>query len=248
MFYRATLLLALATSLSTAETTKSTFSPDQLNELRLLIKEEIKNDPESIVKSIQRYSEEQQLVALKKDAERVSKFTKELTDDSTAIISGNPNGEVKLVVFADPNCVFCRQLEKQLTDFKKQFNNLKVYMRPVAIRPESTEVIQGMVALSGKDPKKYENLAISIASNEEGIDKDKFIQLANQAKFDESLLKDSSLMEKAKKIIDTNRELAERKIGIHATPSIYLINKDGLEVIMPGNPEELKKKLENSKA
>lgn len=240
-------------STSTPKTSLSSetsgFSNAQLDELKKIIKEEISKNPEIIMKTVQSYGEEQQKVAMKQEAEKMSKFTDDLTNDKTAIISGNPTGNIKLVVFADPNCGHCRHFENELNSIKGEFNNVKIYTRPWAIRgQESIDVINGMVALNVKDPVKFETVSKAIASSQEGVDKDKFLKMLKEATFDPKKLEDEEVLKDAKKIVDANKELAEKKLGLTGTPSVFLIDKSGLQIVMPGDKDSLKKLLTEAKA
>lgn len=228
---------------------KSSFSPSQLEELKSLIKEEISKNPETIMKTVQAYGEEQQKIALKQETAKMSKFTDELTDDKTAIISGDPKGNIKLVVFGDPNCGHCRHFENELNAIKGEFSNVKIYTRPWAIRgKESVDVINGLVALYAKDPAKFEAVSKVISSSQEGIDKAKFLKMVKDTTFDSKKLDDKTVVENTKKIVDANKDLAEKKLGLTGTPSIFLIDKDGLQIVMPGDKESIKKLLSEAKA
>lgn len=242
-----------STSTSTPKTSLSSetsgFSNAQLDELKKIVKEEISKNPEIIMKTVQSYGEEQQKVAMKQEAEKMSKFTEDLINDKTAIISGNPTGNIKLVVFADPNCGHCRHFENELNSIKGEFNNVKIYTRPWAIRgQESIDVINGMVALNVKDPVKFETVSKAIASSQEGVDKDKFLKMLKEATFDPKKLEDEEVIKDAKKIVDANKELAEKKLGLTGTPSVFLIDKSGLQIVMPGDKDSLKKLLTEAKA
>ena len=212
------------------------------------------------MKSVQAYGEEQQKIALKQETAKISKFTDELTDDKTAIISGNPTGNIKLVVFGDPNCGHCRHFENELNAIKGEFSNVKIYTRPWAIRgKESVDVINGLVALYAKDPAQYEAVSKTISSSQEGVDKAKFLKMVKDSALDPKILTnktavkdpkkldDKATVEEAKKIVDANKDLAEKKLNLTGTPSIYLIDKDGLKIVMPGDKESIKKLLSEAK-
>ncbi len=233
---------------TTGGTTGSAFTTTQQDELKKLIKDEISKNPEMIMKTVQAYGEEQQKVALKQESEKLSKYTDDLSDDKTAIISGNPTGSIKLVVFADPNCGHCRHFENEINAIKGEFNNVKILTRPWAIRgQESVDVINGMVALNTKDPVKFEMVSKAISSSQDGIDKEKFTKMVKETSFDPKLLEDKAVIEGAKKIVDSNKELAEKKLGLSGTPSVFLIDKNGLQIVMPGDKESLRKILTDAK-
>jgi thiol:disulfide interchange protein DsbC len=58
------------------------------------------------------------------------------------------NGKRKLAIFTDPNCSFCRKLEKELS----QVNNVTVYFFMYPIFPGSDEIVRNV--LCSKNPVK----------------------------------------------------------------------------------------------
>jgi len=58
------------------------------------------------------------------------------------------NGKRKLAIFTDPNCVYCRKLEKELSGV----NNVTLYLFMYPIFPGSAEIVRNV--LCSKDPAK----------------------------------------------------------------------------------------------
>ncbi len=58
------------------------------------------------------------------------------------------NGQRKMAIFADPNCVFCKKLEKELT----KVNNVTLYLFMYPIFPGSEEIVHNISC--AKDPLK----------------------------------------------------------------------------------------------
>lgn len=226
----------------------SSFTPAQQADIERLILSTIEKNPEVLVKSIQSFSESQQKDALKKEAEKMTKFKDDLLDDKTAIVGGNPNGAVKLVVFADPNCPHCRHFDTSLSEVKGLYSNLKVYMRPWPIMGnESADVVTGLMAAAKQGYDKYESLILRIASSNEKIDKVKFLKFAKELGLDSKKLKKDMDGEDVRKEIKSNHELAV-KIGLDATPTIILFDGIDTQLLMPGDKESLKKSLTDAKA
>ncbi len=58
------------------------------------------------------------------------------------------NGQRKMAIFADPNCVFCKKLEKELT----KVNNVTLYLFMYPIFPGSEEIVHNISC--ARDPLK----------------------------------------------------------------------------------------------
>jgi protein-disulfide isomerase len=226
----------------------SSLSPAQQADVEKIMINLIEKNPEILVKAIQNYSEQQQKELLKKEAEKMSKFKDDLLTDNTAIIGGNPNGAIKLVVFADPNCPHCRHFEANLSEIKGLYSNLKIYLRPWPIMgKESADVVTGLMAVAKQGYDKYDSIAMRIASSNEKMDKPKFLKLSKELGLDTKKLQKAMDSEEVRQEIKSNHELAV-KIGLDATPTIVMFDADGAHIIVPGDKESLKKSLTDAKA
>ncbi|MBX3457469.1 MAG: thioredoxin domain-containing protein [Candidatus Paracaedibacteraceae bacterium] len=228
--------------------TPSSFSPTQQADIQKLVLEFIEKNPDILVKAIQNYGETQQKEALKKEAEKMTKFKDDLLNDKTAVVGGNPNGNVKLVVFADPNCPHCRHFEANLNEVKGLYSNLKVYMRPWPIMGnESADTVTGLMAAAKQGYDKYESLIMRIATSNEKVDKVKFLKMAKELGLDMKKLQKTMDSDEVRKEIKSNHELAV-KIGLDATPTIIMFDGEDTQILMPGDKESLKKSLNDAKA
>jgi protein-disulfide isomerase len=226
----------------------SSFNTTQQADIEKLVLATIEKNPEILVKAIQGFSESQQKEALKKEAEKMTKFKDDLLDDKTAVVGGNPNGSVKLVVFGDPNCPHCRHFEANLNDVKGLYSNLKVYMRPWPIMGnESADTVTGLMAAAKQGYDKYESLVVRIATSNEKVDKVKFLKMAKELGIDMKKLQKAMDSEDVRKEIKSNHELAV-KIGLDATPTIIMFDGTDTQILMPGDKESLKKTLTDAKA
>ncbi|MBW8309248.1 MAG: thioredoxin domain-containing protein [Candidatus Paracaedibacteraceae bacterium] len=226
----------------------SSITPAQQADIEKVMVNFIEKNPEFLVKAIQSYGEQQQKEMLKKEAEKMAKFKDDLLADSNAIIGGNPNGIVKLVVFADPNCPHCRHFEANLSEVKGLYSNLKIYLRPWPIMgKESADVVTGLMSAAKQGYDKYDSLAMRIASSNEKMDKQKFLKLSKELGLDTKKLQKAMDSEEVRKEIKSNHELAV-KIGLDATPTIVMFDAEGAHILIPGDKESLKKSLADAKA
>ncbi|WP_010298945.1 DsbA family protein [Candidatus Odyssella thessalonicensis] len=224
------------------------FTPTQEASIEKIIANYIKNNAGEVVTAIRVFGEEQQKELLKREAAKISQFKNDLLNDTTAIVGGNPNGTIKLVVFADPNCPHCRHLEANLSEIKGLFSNLKVYLRPWAIMgPESSEVVSGLMATAKSGYDKYDSVALRIATSNEKIDKKKFLKFSKELGLDVKKIQKAMESEEVRNSVNYNHELAV-KMKLDATPTILMFDAEGAHIILPGDKEALKKTLSEAKA
>lgn len=224
------------------------FTPSQEASIEKIVANYIKNNAGEVVTAIRVFGEEQQKELLKREAAKISQFKNDLLNDTTAIVGGNPNGTIKLVVFADPNCPHCRHLEANLSEIKGLFSNLKVYLRPWAIMgPESSEVVSGLMAIAKNGYDKYDSVALRIATSNEKIDKKKFLKFSKELGLDVKKIQKAMESEEVRNSVNYNHELAV-KMKLDATPTILMFDAEGAHIILPGDKESLKKTLSEAKA
>lgn len=237
-----------AETLTVPAAAPSSFNPAQQADIEKIVASYIEQHPETLVKAIQAYGEQQQKEMLQKEAEKMTKFKQDLMDDKTAIVGGNPNGTVSLVVFTDPNCPHCRHFEVLLNEVKSLYSNLKIYFRPWPIMgKDSIEVVAGLTAAAKQGYDKYDALSMRIATSNDKIDKAKFLKLAKDLGIDTKKLQKSMDSDPVKNDMKFNNEIAT-KMGLDATPTVIMFDADGTKILMPGDKDSLKKALTEAKA
>ncbi|MDB5510862.1 MAG: oxidoreductase [Enterovirga sp.] len=91
------------------------FSEAQKGEIRQVVKEYLVSNPEVIQEAIAELERRQAEAQRTAQAASIRKASDALLDPSTALVLGNPNGDVTLIEFSDYNCSYCK---KALSDIR----------------------------------------------------------------------------------------------------------------------------------
>lgn len=215
----------------------SSFSAEQIKELQDLIKSTLSENPETVINALQSYSEKQQIEQQEETQKLISAHKDGLLNKETSSVIGNPDGTAQLVVFVDPNCPHCRELEKILHTVAPKFPELAVHFRYWAILgDDSADVVKGIVAAHLQN--KFEAVSLKIAQFENRLNLEGFLKLAQQAGLNIEQLKKDMASEKVSTIIADNKTLAET-LKLQATPTTILSSSSGLEIITPTEEDSL---------
>lgn len=242
-----TLTTPAATSAgASTEMTSTSFTPAQKAEIDLMIWDSLKNNPEKLIQVLQKFTEDQQKEAVKKVQDSVNSAKDQLSDSKNAIVIGKADAAIKLVLFVDPNCPHCRVFELALGEIEKDLPNkekLGVLIRQWPILGKNSEVVSaGLIAAYAQDSLKFKVLSDKLLSSEKAMDKEKFLNLAKEVGFDVVKLEAGIMSESVMNQLKNTKELAG-KIGLEATPTIILTDKNGARLLQVGDKEELKKAL-----
>lgn len=226
-----------ATDLSKGSTAGATFSEDQLKEIKAVISQSLKNNPEMIVEALQKFTERQQQEQHQKMQDGFIKNKDRIADPASGILLGKPDAETKLVVFMDPNCPHCRTFEEALHKVRGEHPNVAILLKYWPILGEdSKEVARGILAL--KDTGKNEELSKLVTTTKGPLTYDTLRtwvakQKINPSKFDQDA-KSSAIGES----LDKTDALA-KELGLQGTPTSLLISKDGVRLVMPTDEKSL---------
>jgi protein-disulfide isomerase len=226
-----------ATDLTKGSTAGATFSEDQLKEIKAVISQSLKNNPEMIVEALQKFTERQQQEQHKKMQDGLAKNKDRIADPASGILLGKPDAETKLVVFMDPNCPHCRTFEEALHKVRGDHPNVAILLKYWPILGEdSKEVARGILAL--KDAGKNEELSKLVTTTKGPLTYDTLRtwvtkQKINPSKFDQDA-KSSAISES----LDKTDALA-KELGLQGTPTSLLVSKDEVRLIMPTDEKSL---------
>lgn len=242
-------VLSLAALLGTTVTAQAETSPVQKEEIKKIVGEYIKENPQEIIASLQEDAKKQEQAALKKIQDGVAGSKDQLSDSKNAIVVGKADAAVKLVIFVDPNCPHCRIFESALVDIEKELpvkDKLGVLIRQWPILGENSKnVSAGLIAAYAQDSKKFTDLSTKLLNSKEAMDQDKFMTIAKEIGFDSAKLEAAMKSDAVMTQLKNTKELAE-KIGLDATPTIILSDKSGARLIQVGDKEGLKKLLSDA--
>lgn len=225
----------------------SAFTPEQMKTIEKIVQDQITNNPELLIKSVQQFGEKQQQESLKKLEATLNSNKDELLKASDSIAMGDDKATVKLVAFIDPNCPHCRTFEKNITQVMGDFKNVQfLYRQYPILGPDSEVVARGLVAVNMQG--KFPGISEKVSTSQEKLTKEKFIELAKGVKgLDLTKLAKDMDSDTVKAQIQNTRILAE-KIGIDSTPTVILADKAGARILTSNDPKTLADELKSAKS
>lgn len=239
-------MLSSAALAAKAESKAAAFSATQTEEVNKIIGDYIKNNPKSIVDTLQMFAVQQQQAALKKVQGNIEASKAQLSDTKNAIVIGKADAAVKLVLFVDPNCPHCRIFELALGDIAKELGGkekLSVLVRHWPILGQNSEITSaGLIAANSQDATKFKVLSEKILKSEKVVDNALFMSLAKESGYDQAKLETAIKSPAVQNRLKNTKELAG-KIGLEATPTIILADKKSARLVQVGDKEALKKIL-----
>jgi protein-disulfide isomerase len=178
--------------------------------------------PQVIEQSIVNLQAQKQQEEIVKGQKLVRDYGVDLMNDKDGTpILGNPNGSIKMVVFMDPFCGYCRRFHQVLDKALEENKNLKVIVREIPIISDKSEmVIRAMLAakLQGKYPE-FEKI---LYKSDPSITEPEILALAKGVNADSQRLAQDMQRPELKNVMERNMKLAQQ-IHLTGTPT-YIIN------------------------
>lgn len=134
--------------------------------------------------------------------------------------SGNKDGEIKIVVFSDYLCPYCKKLSLQLDDLVKKHSDLIVYNRSFVVDPQS-EILSKAVEAASIQGKGGEANTLVFNEYTEIASEDDILSLADKLKINKDQFKKDLESETVSKNVLNDSETAQQ-LGLQGTPSIFL--------------------------
>jgi protein-disulfide isomerase len=114
----------------------------------------VKKNAEVIINSVNEYYQQQQ--AQRRAANPPvadADMIKEIMDDKTNTVLGNPKGTFVMIEFFDYNCGYCKMMNKKMAEAIKKSDNIRWILMDTPIFGEKSEVISRYALAAGKQGK-----------------------------------------------------------------------------------------------
>lgn len=246
-FIAATLLAGAAGAVTTHYMGKESsggLSADQKREVQDIIQHFIKENAEApalVANALQAYAQQQEEIQVKETQGRMNAERERLLDKNTAIVLGNPDAKIKLIVFYDNNCSHCRAADLQLQKVLEKNKDLAIFYRQFPILGKrSEEIAAGVIAISKYN--KFPEVNHAIVKSDKPLTLDLLIELAGVQGITSQQIKDGIVSAEVQATLKENQSLAE-KIGLQATPTVILVTEKELKLLQDLDEESLKKTL-----
>ena len=197
----------------------------EINELNLLIKEYILENPEIIIEAIEIYQEKQNFKTIDKEKKLIKSLKSEILDDKNSYQYGDKNSKTTIVEFIDYNCGYCKRNHNIIMKFLKKNDDVRYIVKELPILGERS-ILASKVAIliylvDGPDVyKKFFNFLMTHKNQLT------FKILKSFASKAGSTIKDFDNqinIKKVNSVITSNLLLAE-KLSINGTPSFIIGN------------------------
>jgi protein-disulfide isomerase len=212
------------------------FSAKQKAEIERMIKDYLMRNPEVVRDAMleleKRQREAEQLAQKKAVAEQ----KEALFNDPSAIVVGNPKGNVTLVEFFDYNCGYCKRSLDDVDALLKDDPNLRVIIKDFPILgPDSVEASRVAVAAKAQlTPARYWEFHRKLMAARGRVGKDKALEIAGEMGLDLARLQAEAGSDNVAQTIRRAVDLAD-SLGINGTPA-FIIGDDVIAGAVGVNP------------
>ncbi|MBR6663557.1 MAG: DsbA family protein [Alphaproteobacteria bacterium] len=188
-----------------------------------VVEEALNNDPEIIIRAMQKYDVMQREKA-QKEAEKLFEDNAEALYNNPADgVLGNPEGKVVLVEFFDFSCGYCHRVYPALKNIVANNPDLKLVAKPLAfLSPMSKYAAKA--ALAAKEQGKFAEVYSALMEIKGALTEAKIDEAVVLAGVDLEKLKTDMESEKVTKTLDETSALAS-KIRVGGVPTMVLNNK-----------------------
>jgi len=236
------------TGIKATPTASTTESPGGLTDAQLekKIGEFLLKNPQLIVHALQDFQKREMHAQEEKVKASLMKYKDEIAKDSSSVVLGKKDAEIKLVVFLDPNCPHCRPFSLALHKAHENFPNLGIFIRHWAILgKDSEDVVRGLWAIKQQGDDKFNAATHAIATSEEKYTFATLLSWVKDHKLDVKKFEADANSQPTKDVIEETKKLAT-SIGFEYTPTSLLIDKNGIRLVMPTDEKSLEAILKSA--
>ncbi|MBD24503.1 MAG: hypothetical protein CMG46_05795 [Candidatus Marinimicrobia bacterium] len=199
---------------------KSAFSNNQREELKVLVREYILENPEIISEAIMALQVREERAKSEKQAQALTVHKTALLNPTEGTIIGNPDGDITVVEFFDYNCGYCKSMVPAIQEILEEDKNLRMVMKEFPILGQGS-LIAARAALASHEQGKYEELHMALLSHKGPLNQQSVIKIANSIGIDVSKLVEDMKNPKINDVLAKNMALAQ-DLGIEGTPALVI--------------------------
>jgi protein-disulfide isomerase len=232
----AALLLASGVRPAAAQAEPKTFSPEQIQNIELIVRDYLMRHPEIILEAVDALEQKRKAEAEEQQRAALATSRKEIFEDASAPVLGAPNASVTLVEFFDYKCPYCKQMTQPMMRLLQADKDLRIVFKELPILgPDS--VIAARAALAAQRQGKYKEMHEALMRTRGSFDEATVLRVANEVGLDIKKLKSDMEAPEFMQALERNRNLA-RELQITGTPAFIVGDR-----LVPGavDPETLAK-------
>ncbi len=193
--------------------------------LRTEIRAYLLEYPEVLMEAINILEARRKVDSQQADAALIAANSEQLYNDPNSWVSGNPDGDVTLVEFADYRCGFCKKAHPEVRELLKRDPNIRLVVKEFPILgPDSVAAARMALAALDLDPANFEALNDALMRFDGQLTESTAYQIASSVGYDIATLKERAASAEIEARIGDNYALA-RSLGLQGTPSFILGNQ-----------------------
>lgn len=206
-----------------------------------IIEEYLGNNPQILLRmsaALERQQEEERTARIQ---QTINSNADEIYRDNYGLETGNPDGDVTIVEFADYNCPYCKRAFGHLKKLLEKDDKVRVVLKEFPIFGERSEGA-ARVAIAASKQGKYFELHSALYQSRGRNNEKTALQIAEKLGLDMDKLREDMNSDETKNIIKKTRDLGN-KLGIQGTPFFLVGDK-----VIPGAPDNLLEVFEENVA
>ncbi len=198
------------------------FTAEQKQELEVLFKKFLADNPQSILDSVDSYRAAQEEKTQQSAAENLKKYD-DYFKDNTLPIAGNPNGDVTVVEYFDYNCGYCRKAFADIQTLLNEDTNLRVIFQEMPILSPSSQTMAA-ISMAAHKQGKYFEMHKALMDYRGTQSEEAYNKVAKDVGVDVEQMNKDAASEDVLSAITTSSDMA-RDLGIRGTPGFIIGDK-----------------------
>jgi len=221
------ILCAVACLLGVNAASAQQFTPEQKQEIELILRDYLLENPEVLRDALTILQERESAAEQERQRLAVSQRLEELHESPNSPSMGNLQGDVTVVEFFDYQCGYCKSIADHVFDIVEADSNVKVVLKEIPILgPASTTAARA--ALAAREQGKYIELHSALMSHRGQLSERTIFGIAEDLGLDVDRLRADMDAPAVTDEINANLELAQA-IGVRGTPA-FVVG----DVVVPG--------------
>jgi len=206
---------------------KGSFSNQQRDQVKGLVREYILENPEVIREAIMALQAKEEKASADRKYEALATHKDALLNPSENTIIGNPEGDVTVVEFFDYNCGYCKSMLPAVKEVLEEDRDVRMVMKEFPILGPGS-VVAARAALASRAQGKYAELHMALLSHKGALNQGSIEGIAMGIGLNVKKLRADMAKPEINEILGNNMALA-RDLGIEGTPALIIG-----ETIVPG--------------
>lgn len=232
-----------------SENIDSTFSPEQEEAIKLMVREYLLENPDVLIASINAYAERERTVAAAR-AEDVARENLEiLLNQDTGVVLGADvaKATVAVIELFDYHCGFCKRATPFIKELTSGDKAIKVVLREFPILRQESE-LAARAALAARKQGKYSEMHFAMMEASGVLSRDRILDLARKTGLDTSALERDMEDPSILAALDETQNIAAA-MGADGTPTFIVASLDGafVEVIQGARFDDVTKAVKEAK-